>query len=526
MKRVLLFLSVSLFLVSFQNKAFAGGGDLHYKIKIKIKGVSDTMIYLANYLGNQTYLVDSAMVNKKGVAVFESDTVLDCGVYMVAIDRTKLFEFVVSEQEFTLETDAKDYMANMVVKNSPENDKFFEFQKYAYKLGVEENMYRQVLENWKNDPTRQDSVAKINQYLKALPMKMQDFREDFMKKYPNAILTQIFMAMKEPTVPDAPKDENGNIIDSNWQYYWYKDHYWDNVNFTAGCVLRSPVYQGKLDRYMDKLTVQQPDSILASAIAIIDKTLVNKEMFRFTLIRIMNKYEKSKFICMDAVPVQLAMKYYTYEHCFWLDSTEIYRTRTNAESYLPTLCNRYAPELRMYDSSMQKRIDVVVEENTDEKIRGEILGRMIHQDSAVGIVSLYSVKAPYTVLVFWDPDCGHCKKEMPVIKGFYDKVKTYGVEVYSACVEQDTKAWIKYINENDHKWISVTDSWNISGFRKSYNINSTPQIFLLDKDKKIIAKRLGAEQLKEILYNELGIEYTAPPKKEGDDKEDHSGHNH
>ncbi len=525
MKRIVLFLSLSLFLLSFQNNAIAGKGDLHYKVKVKIKGVSDTMLYLANYLGNQTYLVDSTMVNKKGVAVFERDTVLDCGIYMVALGRTKLFEFVVSEQEFTLETDAKDYMANMKVKGSKENEIFFEFQQYAYSLGVEENKYRQLLEMWGKDPARADTVAKINAYLKTIPKQMYDFREKFVKKYPNAILTQIFNAMREPKVPDPPKDENGNIIDSNWQYFWYKDHYWDNVNFTSGCVLRSPVYQGRLDRYMEKLTVQQPDSILASAITIIDKTLVNKEMFRFTLVRIMSKYEKSKFICMDAVPVQLALKYYTYDRCFWLDSAEIYRTRANAESYLPVLCNRYAPQVGMYDSILQKKIDYIVETDSNEQRRGERLGKLL-RDEKSHIKNLYDIKAPYTVLVFWDPDCGHCKKEMPIINGFYDKVKTYGVEVYSACVEQDTKAWLKYISENNHKWISVTDSWNISGFRKSYNINSTPQIFLLDKDKKIIAKRLGAEQLKEILFNELKIEYTPPPKKEGDDKDDHSGHGH
>ncbi len=523
MKRIVLFLSVSFFLLSFQNNAYAGKGDLHYKIKIKIKGISDTMIYLANYMGNQTYLVDSAMVNKKGVAIFERDTVLDCGIYMVALGRIKLFEFVVSEQEFTLETDQKDYMANMKVKGSKENKIFFEFQQYAYGLGVEENKYRQLLEMWENEPARKDTVEKIRAYLKVIPQQMSDFRLNFMEKYPTAILTQIFNAMKEPKVPDAPKDENGNIIDSNWQYYWYKSHYWDNVNFNAGCVLRSPVYQGKLDRFMDKMTVQQPDSILNSAIAVIDKTLANKEMFRYTLVRIMSKYEKSKFICMDAIPVQLAMKYYTYERCYWLDSTEIYRTRTNAESYLPMLCNRYAPELNMYDSNLQKKIDYIVETDSNEDSRGTKLRKLLAKERGV---SLYAIKAPYTVLVFWDPDCGHCKKEMPIIKGFYDKVKTYGVEVYSACVEKDTKAWMKYINENNHNWISVADSWNISGFRKSYNINSTPQVFLLDKDKKIIAKRLGAEQLKEILYNELGIEYTAPPKKEEANNDDHSGHGH
>ena len=27
--------------------------------------------------------------------------------------------------------------------------------------------------------------------------------------------------------------------------------------------------------------------------------------------------------------------------------------------------------------------------------------------------SLYSIKAPYILICFWDPTCGHCQKEVP-----------------------------------------------------------------------------------------------------------------
>lgn len=521
MKRLLLLFSISFLFLAHGNNAIAGNTP-GYNIKIKLKGLKDTTVYLANYLGKDTYLVDSARLNSKGVGVFKRDTTLGCGIYMLAIGRVKLFEFVVSETNFELETDTADYLMSMKVKDSKENDIFFEFQQHAYRASVEENTLQQVARQWAADPTRQDSVKKIQEKLKKIPQEMYEYRLDFMKRYPNAVLTQIFNSMREPEVPDAPKDENGNIIDSNWQFFWYKNHYWDNVNFESGCVLRSPVFHNKLERYIDKLTIQHPDSIYNSAVAIIDKTLANKEMFRYTLIWIMNKYEKSKYICMDAVPVRLAMRYYTKEHCFWLDTTEIMRTRSNAESFLPTLCNLFAPELRMYDSTLQRKIDKIVDEVKDEDKRANDLGFLLSREKTV---NLYDINAKYTILVFWDPDCGHCKKEMPIIRDFYDTVKKYNVEVYAVGVEQETQRWIDYIRDNKMNWINVADSWNISGFRKSYNINSTPQIFLLDENKKIIAKRLGAEQLKQILYDELGLHYVAPPKKDGED-DDHEGHGH
>ncbi|MCG8410920.1 MAG: hypothetical protein MI739_06530, partial [Bacteroidales bacterium] len=52
-------------------------------------------------------------------------------------------------------------------------------------------------------------------------------------------------------------------------------------------------------------------------------------------------------------------------------------------------------------------------------------------------------------------------------------------------------------------WINVWDNYNMTNFRFFYNINSTPSIYLLDENKKIIAKRISHETLKEILDIEL-----------------------
>jgi thiol-disulfide isomerase/thioredoxin len=518
MKRLLLLTAVFL---SIASAAFAGGGDKpHYNIKIKIKGLKDTMVQLAYYMGDNTYLIDSARMDSKGVVVFSRDTTLDCGIYLLAVNKAKMFEFIVSETDFSLETDTSNIMMNMKVKGSKQNELFFEFNQHTYKIGLEEERMKKQAQEWALDLSKKDTLAKLNEAIKNIPQQVYNYRTEFMKNNPDAVLTTLFNALTEPQVPEAPKDANGNIIDSNWQYAYYIDHYWDNVNFASGCILRTPVYHTKLMRYMEKATFQHPDSLYQSAVKVIEKTRADKETFRYTVMKLVNKYTESPYICMDGIPVRLAVKYYTYKDCFWLDSTEIARTRANAESYLPTLCYLQAPPLKMYDSTLERKIDKIIETDTNEQSRGIKLGILLNQEKST---NLYDVKAKYTVVVFWDPDCGHCKKEMPVIKSFYDSVKPLGVEVYAVGVEQDAKKWIQYIRDNQLKWINVTDSWNLSDFRKYYNINSTPQIFLLDKDKKIIAKRLGAEQLKEILYHELGLPYTAPPKKDGD-KDDGHGH--
>ena len=117
-------------------------------------------------------------------------------------------------------------------------------------------------------------------------------------------------------------------------------------------------------------------------------------------------------------------------------------------------------------------------------------------------VTLHGIQSDYTVLFFWAPDCGHCKKSMPEMISFYDEYKSQGVEVFAVC----TKAYNKLkdctdaIEErNMGRWLNLVDPYMRSRYKQIYDIQVTPIIYILDKDKEIIAKKLGAEQLKEVM---------------------------
>jgi len=115
---------------------------------------------------------------------------------------------------------------------------------------------------------------------------------------------------------------------------------------------------------------------------------------------------------------------------------------------------------------------------------------------------LSKVPAKYTILVFWDPDCGHCQKEIPVLKHVTDSLKSKGVSlaVYAVDIEVDVDKWKKFIREHDlGDWINVDDPQHQSNFRQLYDIYSTPVIYILDKDKKIRAKRISPDQIGDVI---------------------------
>jgi len=143
-----------------------------------------------------------------------------------------------------------------------------------------------------------------------------------------------------------------------------------------------------------------------------------------------------------------------------------------------TLCDKVAPDLYMPDSSFRKRI------------------------------RMSEISKPVTVLVFWDINCGHCKKEMPIISKMYDSLTNENLEIYAVYTQGDWEGWKKRLAKDKFNFINVANAFGEDKFRKKYNIRTTPQIFVLDKDKNIRFKKIGAADLAktiEYLLEEQGI---------------------
>ena len=119
------------------------------------------------------------------------------------------------------------------------------------------------------------------------------------------------------------------------------------------------------------------------------------------------------------------------------------------------------------------------------------------QDSTGKYISLYDVKAKYTIVIFWDHGCGHCKKEVPKLAELYKKLKNEGVEVYAVETEDKPEDWKKFIRDYKLNWINVQeqDQYRRAVTKKIYDIYSTPVIYLLDENKIIKAKRIDTDQL-------------------------------
>lgn len=455
-------------------------GQNAYNIKVKLDGLKNSECYLANYFGDKQYLKDTAKVDAQGWATFTGKEKLPGGIYLVVTPSKKYFEIIVDkEQDFTVETDTLSMVKSMKVKGSKENQLFYDYLNYIEKKHAEIQPLQDKLKTVK----AKDSTEMLRKQIAAIDKEVKDYKIRFTKDHPETFVAKIFRTMQEPEVPEAPLLPDGKK-DSTFAYRYFKTHFFDNVDFSDERLIRTPIIHNKVKQYLDQLTVQIPDSIIKSADLIVSKAKANKEIYKFAVYYITYTYESSKIMGMDAVFVHMAKNYYqNKEQAWWVTDEQIKKIQDRAKTLEPLLLGKKIPNLALVDTTGKVQV-------------------------------LHQVKAKYTVLYFWDHGCSHCKKETPKLAEYYNKVKDKGVAVYAVETETDVSEWKKYIRENKLKFINVQDTYHQTGFKKIFDIYSTPVIYLLDEDKKIIGKRIDVENLEIILNKKLGIEDTKPKDKE------------
>lgn len=102
------------------------------------------------------------------------------------------------------------------------------------------------------------------------------------------------------------------------------------------------------------------------------------------------------------------------------------------------------------------------------------------------------------VLVFWSSTCFHCLRDIPKLHSFM--LSQPNIKVISFALESDSFVWEEYSRTKLNGWHNVLglNKWE-NKIARTYQINSTPSFFVLDENKKIIAKPEELKDLKEYL---------------------------
>lgn len=451
------------------------------KLEFKINGLKDTTVFLARYFGERLYYADTAE-SKNQTVIFNKKELIG-GVYAVVCPGSKYFELIVTDEDVIMETDLNDFSGKMKVKKSENNKIFYGYIQF---LGAKkkEAMQLQGEEN-------KSKMAALDKEVKA-------YQQQNIFENSNLLGAKVLAMSIDPKIPDE-YSKNDTL-----KYRFFLNHYWDHIDVKDNRIVHSPVYHKKLDHFFKKMIPQHPDTICHYAHQLIDQMDPESDLFKYTVHHITYNYETSNIMGMDAVFVCMALKYYCPSEetgAFWLDSTKLVELCDKANKLEPLLIGKKAPRIILADTSQKNWVD-------------------FHQ-----------LENKYNLLIFWDPDCGHCKKEIPKLLNLYHelKEKNIDIEFIGYGTELENEKWKKFIQEKNLDWMNLSDFPDANenptkylfeqkvtdlkslNFRKTYDIFSTPQVYLVDEEKKIIGKRLDAITLARMMEHveNIKIDYLA-----------------
>lgn len=440
-----------------------------YSIFGKVEGIPDGDVLLGYYYGNKQYVKDTVQAHH-GFFQFQSEDELESGMYFILLPNKQYFQLIIDEtRNFSFETTASNMIGDMKVQGSTENELFYQYQKFTQEKGIAAEPIKQAMKGL--DPNSRKH-QKEQEKLQEITNEVNAFKLAYMQEHPQTFFVKLLYAMEPISIPVAPVLEDGSI-DSTFQYIYYKEHFWDHVDLSDDRMIRTPIFHDKMEKYIVEYTPQVPDSINKYIDLLVEQTRESEELFKYVVNWSTHHYESSKIMGHDAVFVHMVFTYFITRQASWVDEVQLTNIIDKAMRISPNLIGSIAPFIKIPDD------------------------KGVEQD-------LHKIEAPFTALFFYDPDCGHCKKEAPLVKETVEKYKDKGVKVYAVCTEFDEEMWKDFIKEQGvEDWINVIDLENKSNFRGKYNVMGTPRLFVLDAKKKIIAKQIDAEALDSILENEF-----------------------
>ena len=442
-----------------------------YNIRITIENATDSMLMMGYYRAEHTYVCDTAYRNKKNQFIFcNSKKGLDPGFYFFCNQKGKFVEFIIYNEEpfFTFETSEENWTTNMIVKGSKQNEILFNYHRLNSKI-YEETMSKQY---------EMDSASFIA-YLKEQRQVVKNIDNQFIVENPNHLLAKMMLIERGVETPFV--NSTGDSLSQHERFEYFMAHYFDYLDLSDGAFFRTPknIFYNHIVDYLDKYLKGAPPSVMIPYIdTMIERARPVDETFQWLVHFVTEKYLQSQIMGYDAIYVHLVQRYYA------------------------------TGEARLHSPSVVDE-QVIRAEKWEKLLLGKVAPELIIPDTNGEFHSLHRQPHKYTLLVFWSPSCGHCKTMVPELYEKYVQYKDlYDIGAYAILSEPDENTrplWRKFIHDHHLDWLNLDGGVANIDWHEVYDVVTTPQIYLLDKDKKILAKHLNARIFEEIIkFQESG----------------------
>ncbi len=406
--------------------------------------------YLYDYSYGKYNLIDTAVVND-GSFLFKLDSSSHPGIYKIRISPDKVIENIIfNYEDIELTTDYNELNEKLKFIKSDENIIFLEYNNFLNRERIREKTLRYLLSFYN---TQNKFYSEVQTEIKRISQNNRQIIDSLRQVMPNSIVSKYIQFEQIPII-------TSDTILSIKQYL--AEHFWDNIDFNDSLLLYFPLYSSKIEDYFalfdnPQLSREEQEEVFKiPADIILKNSSVNETVYEYTTEKILNDLETYNiFTLYDFV----AEKYIAAMSCINEERTSEIQSKLSSITSL-SIGNK-APDFYITDK-----------------------------------LNLYSIKSEYTLVIFWESHCLFCNKTLSDLKDIYRKIEKKQIEMIGVSLDTNAFQFKKTIIERGYSWISFCDfkGWN-SPIIKDYNVSATPTMFLLDRNKKIIARPINLSQI-------------------------------
>ncbi len=460
LKQKVVLLFAALLMVSI-----ASGQTFH--IRGTVPGMSDTDIYLLEDFADSQRMVDTTKTDISGTFNFVMKPDMPVGMYRIMTPTGRMFNVIYNREDIDFVASGMSASDMIQVKHSVENLIYYKYLNIKTNDELRINVLRPVLDYY---PQNDTFYRVIRNQVEKLQNQMTTVTYNLIRNNPETLAAH-FIAMDEPVKFDLniPSSEQNNEL---------KKTYFNHVDFNDTLLLRTHLFTTKLVGYLSLYQTRKMDrkamekAFVAPVDTILKKAQVNETMYLFCLHYLVKGFEDFGF---ENLLQHIALTQHLAD--FPGNSPQKQALQRKLHLITELAIGKTAPDF------------------TTRTLKGKR-------------IQLSKVKAGHTLLVFWASWCPHCKAALPKLIKYYDPAHSERFQIIAVSVDDAKKPVIKEIKKEGYTWVNIAElkGWE-SPIAEEYGVSSIPSFFLLDKDKKIVAKPSDINEAVRLLQN---MEKTQP----------------
>lgn len=452
MKRIVIYLTAFIF---FGTMELSGQT---YVIRGTIENAERGQIYLAAYQDDRFSIVDS-ILTESGSFHFLFDETSDPGLYRVIFsDRVeglrsdlRFFEFIFNGENVEVYVASGERGPLPYFDNTLENQVYKLFQDYELSYEAQVMItYGQLPES--RAVSRYDSIQ----------LARAQFLDSLTNLYPDLYATRMMNAFRAPLIPGA--------ITHSQRIDTLKSCFFAHSAIDDPLLLKAPVYTYKIIDYlslykMDTLSMEEQEEQFCLAVdGIMASVSADSSLRSFVLSFLLEGFE---LLGMETVQIYIA-DHYLDDAC---ESDVVELVQSRMEGYKAMAIGSFAPDFVIRDMFGKKH-------------------RLSHLDS------------PYVLLIFWASTCEHCQEMISELYDWYANENTLDLEVLAISIDTSEANFLRYTEELKPTWIHAHETLGWNGkIASDYHIYATPSLFLLDREKHIVARPTSYRQFLRVVKN-------------------------